>query len=37
MDRFLEIYSKIDTQILHDQMIMNIEAKPPVIENEDRG
>ncbi len=37
IDRFLEVYSRIDASILHDRTIMNIEAKPPVIENESQA
>ena len=35
--RWAGLYTQIDTQILRDQNIMNVEATPPVIENEDQA
>ena len=37
IDRWAGLCTQIDNQILHDQQIMNIEATPPVIENEDQA
>ena len=34
LDKFFKVSSEIDIWILHDAQIMGIEAKPPVIENE---
>lgn len=37
INRWGDLHKNIDAQILHDQHIMNIEATPPVIENEDHA
>lgn len=37
IDRLAYLCTKIDAQILHDQLFLNIEATPPVIENEDHA